>query len=209
MGLFSSKPSIKEVNDWLLNIIEALEDSYEDVDYNSISTITAFTIINSFTSTYNVFSNIRNPNINKNIGEIFFEFKGYYECLWQLVLIGKYEQEEVGKVFPLYQINSAGLFSSLFENSLNAKKLFSKAFSREYDEKIPDFVINYIQDSSSDNSEVLSKRINDIIRLDKSDLGVLSNIIKLDTIEALNMELIKKFDLDKFDMLELPPEFYK
>ena len=76
MGLFSSKPSIKEVNDWLLNIIEALEDSYEDVDYNSISTITAFTIINSFTSTYNVFSNIRNPNINNNIGEIFFEFKG-------------------------------------------------------------------------------------------------------------------------------------
>ena len=70
-------------------------------------------------------------------------------------------------------------------------------------------MINYIQDSSSDNSEVLSKRINDIIRLDKSDLGVLSNIIKLDTIEALNMDLIKKFDLDKFDMLELPPEFYK
>lgn len=223
--LFHRYPNALQVSDWLENIRDAfIERSSGLLDRNNSSPdmLVFFTLTNSTLSTNHILHQC--PSILSSLGAVYREMRAYYECLWQLVLLGKYDsqgdQVKISKLYADVKIRTDRNIQTLFSDNPNIKRLLTSAFDNSYDSRLRDVIKEYIwgqhsdrtnttDDILHDNVEYLTLSILRITGLRQVRRPSIKSILTHDTNNALCLKFLTQFDLKRCYFTEFPDEFYK
>jgi len=126
--LFNREPNALQVSDWLKNMQDAfVERASGLVDRNTSSPdmLVFFTMTSCTISMDNILHH--SPSILSSIGPVFRELRAYYECLWQLVLLGKYtsqsDNDKISKLYADVELRTDRNIQALFSTNQNIKRL--------------------------------------------------------------------------------------
>src|SRR4030067_1755997 len=108
----SQVPDSLTTSDWLHNMSDVfLQCGVEVLQKNpsSPALLAYFTLLNSTISTYNILHLM--PDTHSKVGEIFREFRLYYDCLWQNCLLERYnsESEKVSHLYAWVDLQFVGI----------------------------------------------------------------------------------------------------
>ena len=111
---------LENLNDMLLETIQELRDD----DVNSSKALAYFVVLSSTKSTCNILHKF--PKSRVVINKLFLEFRLYYDCLWQLNLIGKCDadsQEKVSEPHTAIDLSAYDVLDQVTQHSSNLKKV--------------------------------------------------------------------------------------
>ena len=217
------KPSVIEMSDWLANMHDAFSERSKETlegDFSSHNMLTWFTLLNTTQTTYNLMHKV--PSISYVINNVYSEIRAYFDCLWQLYLLKKYEspeeQEKISKLAGSVHFSVEYILKSLFESNSRISKMLSKSVGDEYSDTMMSAVVKYIHGSYDINfKETDNQIVNNVIILSAtiSDIGQLSdkenkNITELigdETQNAFSLKFLTRFDFE--NCIILPNEFYE
>lgn len=220
--LINKRPSPIQISDWLANMIDEFvrigQESLEE-DNSSHNLLVYFTLINTTQTAYNLLHTI--PRIAESINYIYLELRAYFDCLWQLFLLKKYESLEdkekisrlAGTVF--YSVDNILIF--LMENNPQISRILSETVGNKYVITINNAIINYIQDEPNalnetdnifvDNIRILIRAINNIDHFSAHEISDMILLFGEATQKALALKLVTQFDLE--NCFILPDEFFE
>jgi len=223
--LFRHQPNALQVSDWLGNMQDAFIERSSgllDRDNSSPDMLVFFTLMNSTLSTNHILHQC--PSILSFLGAVYGEMRAYYECLWQLVLLGKHDsrddQVKISKLYADVKMGIDGNIQTLFSDNPNIKRLLASAFDNSYDIRLCDAVKEYIwgqhsdhmnttDDTLHDNVESLTLSILKVTGLRQGYQASIKSILVHDTNNALCLKFLTQFDLERCKFIEFPDDFYK
>lgn len=223
--LFHHQPNALQVSDWLENMQDAFIERSSGLlnrDNSSPDMLVFFTLMNSTLSTNHILHQC--PSILSSLGAVYREMRAYYECLWQLVLLGKHDsrddQVKISKLYADVKMRIDRNIQTLFSDNPNIKRLLASAFDNSYDTRLCDAVKEYVwgqhsdhmnttNDILHDNVESLTLSILRVTGLRQGYQASIKSILVHDTSNALCLKLLTQFDLERCKFTEFPDEFYK
>ena len=218
-------PNALQVSDWLQNMNDAFLKVAAEVfvnDKSSPNLLVYFTLLNATLSAHNILHGF--PSVVSRIGPIYRELRAYYECLWQILLLGQYTSDDhrarIARLYAHVDIRTVRTMNSLFSENPNIRQLLKCSFDDSYDKRLYEAVREYIHgerknpthktgDLLGDNQEALSATILRVARLNSANRATIKAIMREDTNAALRLKFLTQFDFIHCHFLELPDKFYK
>jgi len=218
-------PNSLQVSDWLQNMNDAflkVAGGILDGDKSSPEMIVYFTLLNTTLSAFNILHGF--PSTVSKIGPIYRELRAYYECLWQIFLLGQYtstdHRDRIAKLYADVDMRTKRTMNSLFSENPNIKQLLECSFDYSYDKRLYEAVREYIHGEHknslnktgnllNDNQDALSATILCVARLNSTNHPKIKAILCNDTDNALRLKFLTQFDFIHCNFLEFPDEFYK
>jgi hypothetical protein len=137
-SLFKRGPDALQLSDWLENMKEAfLKPAAETIssDKSSVDMLVYFTLINTTLSAYNILHAV--PRITSRIGTVYGELRSYFECMWYLSLMMRYDspedREKISKLYASFVMRLEGIITSLFSENPNIKRCLESAIGKSYE----------------------------------------------------------------------------
>lgn len=221
-----SNPDALTVSDWLNNMCDAFTKRGLEIVEKSPSSpdmLVYFTLVNSTAGTYNTLHIA--PRSVQDIGLIYREYRLYYECLWQLTLIAKYDTEKhrdkIAKLYGDVEFRTKAMLKTLFDENQGIGRLLRCVNANDYRRYLFDAVRMYIQgelpnilvdidDPLQANALALSNKLLKI--LDRRHIPVESEKLDAqvieDTLKSLETKVLTKFDLENCTFLEFSDSAY-
>ena len=225
VSFLRSTPSALQVSDWLQNMNKAFLEAASEIfneDKSSPEMLVYSTLLNTTLSANNILHGF--PSVVSRIGPIYRELRAYYECLWQLVLLGKHDsrddQVKISKLYADVKMRIDRNIQTLFSDNPNIRRLLASAFDNSYDTRLCDAVKEYVwgqhsdhmnttDDILHDNVESLTLSILKVTGLRQGYQASIKAILVHDTNNALCLKFLTQFDLERCKFIEFPDDFYK
>jgi hypothetical protein len=224
-GLFKHGPDALRLSDWLQNMNEAfLKLGGETLfrDKSSPDMLAYFTLVSTTHSADHILHNI--PAIASRIGTVYGELRAYYECLWYLHLLTKYESHEdrdkVSKLYASVSLRFEQILNSLFAQNPNIKRCLESASGEPYVRRFYAAFKEYLHgerknsrhntgDLLTDNVHALSLTIQRAAGLRETERESVVRIMSKDTEDAFHLNSLTQFDYRNCKCLDLPDFFYR
>jgi hypothetical protein len=134
-SFFKRGPDAIQLSDWLENMNESfVEWGFKILsgDKSSQDMLVCFTLINATGSTYNLLHAA--PSIASRIGVAYGELRAYFECLWYLYLLTKYEsandRNRISKLYGSVSLKLEQTLTPLFSQESKHQTLPSERIRR-------------------------------------------------------------------------------
>jgi hypothetical protein len=220
-GLFKRGPDPIQLSDWLENMNKSFLEWGVKIlsgDKSSWDMLVCFTLINATGSAYNL---LHAPlSIASGIGTVYGELRAYFECLWQLDLLSRYESAEdrdkTSKLYVPVSLRLEKIMTSLFSENPNVKRCLESTVGEPYRRLFCASAKEYLtwqrkgskQSTGSflqDNVQFLASAIQRATSLREREQQSVVHIMSQDMKNALHMRFLTEFD---FPRCKVFPNFF-